>query len=102
MRPCSHIAGSSSIKADGRAPPCRPVPRASPVPYRVSIVETDQPSAVRGVKCERIAQPVGPVHCHFGLEHDELHPMSDLVVEHRLAIEVEQSVEPSVTLSLLR
>ncbi len=65
------------------------------------IVEADQPSAVRGVQCERIAQPMGLFHCHFGLEHDELYPMSDLVDEHRLAVDVEQSVDPDVTLSLL-
>lgn len=73
--------------------------RASPFPHRVRIVETDEPRAVRRVQCQRVAEPVRTIRCHFGPQHDELHPVSRLVNEQRLAVKVEQGVQPGIAVS---
>ena len=43
---------------------------------------------------QRVAEPVRAFRGHFGPHHDELHPVSGLVHEQRLAVKVEQGVEP--------
>lgn len=77
------------------------MPQASPVPYRMSTVESDHPSSIRGVPCQRIAQPVGSFYGHLGLEHDELDAMSDRVDERRLAMNGEQGIGPGITVKYL-
>ena len=67
-------------------------PRASPVFYAVSIVETDQPSSIRDVQRGRITQRVGLFHSHLCLEHDGVRPKFDFVDEQRLAMKVEPTI----------
>ena len=73
--------------------PAPPPTRSSAFPYGVCVVEPDQPLAVRGVQGQRIVQPVRPLRSRLGSHHDELHPVSDLIHEQRLAVKVEQRVQ---------
>ena len=77
--------------------PVLPRTRTLPLPHRVCVVETDPPFTVRTVQCPRIAESVRPFRGHFPSHHNELHPMPHLVHEQRLAVKIEQRVEPRVT-----
>ena len=76
--------------------PAPPPTRSSALPHGVRIVESDQPLTVRCVHCQRIAQPVRPLRSRFRSHHDELHPVSDVINEQRLAVKVEQRVQPGI------
>ena len=64
------------------------------LPHRVRVVETDQPGAVRGVERQRATQPVRALPSDFSLHNDELHPVSGVVHEQRLAVKVYQVSSP--------
>ena len=67
------------------------------LPYRVGVVETNQPLPIRRVQSKRVTQPVRALGRDFGSYRDELHPVSGFVHEQRLTVKVEQGVEPRVT-----
>ena len=70
--------------------------RTSALSHRVRVVESHQDQAVGRVQRQRVAQSVRPFLGHLGLQYDELHPMSGLVHEQRLAVKVGQRVQPGV------
>ena len=58
------------------------------------VVEVDQAGAIRGVQSEWVARPEGVFRSYVGSKHNELPPVSEVVTKQRLAVRVEQRVEP--------
>jgi hypothetical protein len=73
--------------------------RASLLPRdRMSIIETDQPLAVRSVQRERIVDTVRLFRRHWHPRYDKPDPMAALWVHHEnLTVEVEKHIEGRVT-----
>ena len=57
-------------------------------------VEADRTGAIRGLRSEWVAQLKGVFRNYVGSKHNELPAVSDVVDEQRLAVKVEQRVEP--------
>jgi hypothetical protein len=68
----------------------RPAP---PTFYLVGVVKADQATAVWPMEGQRVVKPVGLVCGCRHLVHLELHPISELVDDEDLAVEIQQRVE---------
>ena len=64
------------------------------------IVKTDQPGSVRSVQSQRIAEPVRSFRSRLGAQHNELHPMPELIDEQCMAVKVEQVVKRTIAVEL--
>ena len=64
---------------------------------RMSIIESDQPFAVRSVQRQRIIEAVRLLRRHRHPRHDESHPMAAFRVYNKdLPVEVEKHIEGRV------
>lgn len=64
---------------------------ASTLADRMGIVETDEPFAIRAVKCQRVAEPVRSCSRNRHAPNDKLHPMTTRRIDdEHLPIQIEQ------------
>jgi len=67
------------------------------VGYRVSIVKTDQPLAIRPVKRQRIVQAMRLFRSHRNPSNHEAHPMAAVWIHNEhLPIKVEKHIEDGI------
>ncbi len=70
--------------------------------YRMGIVETDEPSAVRSMLRKRVVDPVRLLRRNRNLRHYETHPMATLGINNEhLPIQIKQGVKRRFALLLL-
>lgn len=70
---------------------------ATPSPYRMGVVETNQPFAIGPMQCQRVIKTVRLFRRSRDAVHDEAHPMSPGRIDDKdLTVQIQQSVERGI------